>query len=136
MPVIVPCRTDYPDYQFQVVLDDVTFTLRFRWSSRESFWYVDVMQEDLTPIRMGVKVTVNTPLDIWDLTDPARPAGILMAVNTSQRHDEAGYQDLGGRVVLYYISALELEQLNTLLTTNSPAVNTSSGSSGGGGLDG
>lgn len=97
----IPCRPDQTDYAFQVALDGATFTLRFRWNTRELAWYMDVGDETDAPIYTSVKIVVNFPLGFRS-RDPRRPLGFFLAGDTTKKGRDPGIADLGDRVQLYY----------------------------------
>lgn len=108
MAVIIPCRPDLTWYDMQVVLEDVTYTLEFRWNARELCWYMDLKAEDDDPIVTSVKVVVDFPL-CNRVNDPRRPSGYFLAndtVNLVGR--DPGITDLGDRVRLLYLTLDEI----------------------------
>ncbi len=103
---ILPLRTDLPDYTLEIALDEVTFSLRLRWSAREACWYLDISDEDDVPLAMGVKVVLSWPLGGRRVLH-AMPVGSLYAFDTSGQDIGPGLADLGGRVQLVYYTAAE-----------------------------
>lgn len=107
MPVVIPLRSDLPHFDLQVVLSDTVYTLEFKWNQREGAWYMDVRTEDGEPIVSGVKVVVDFPLARRS-QDPRRPAGALVAIDTTERQRDPRWDaelqvgDLGDRVQLLY----------------------------------
>lgn len=104
--VIIPCRPDLPHYDMQVVLDGVTYTLEFRWNTRESVWKMDLKTEDETPILSSVKVVVNFPL-CARVASANRLPGKLVAFDTTNLQINPGFEDLGDRVTLLYLTETE-----------------------------
>lgn len=117
MPITIPLRNDLPHFDMQVVLDSVTFTLEFRWNTREECWYMDIMTESGEHINIGIKFVVDHPLGMRT-PDERRPAGVLIAQDTSGQHadpsfsEATGFGDLGDRVQLLYFEAAELPIIN------------------------
>lgn len=107
MAVIIPCRPDLTWYDMQVVLEDVTFTLEFRWNAVEECWYMDLKAEDDDPIVTSVKVVVDFPL-CNRVNDPRRPSGYFMANDTANLGEDPGIADLGDRVRLLFFTAGEV----------------------------
>lgn len=97
----VPNRPNQTDYSMRVALDGATFTLRFRWNTRESAWYMDISDEIDVPIYMGLKIVINNPLGVR-CRDPRRPKGFFLAGDTTKRGKDPAIADLGDRVQLYY----------------------------------
>lgn len=111
MPVLIPCRTDLDDYVMQIVLDSVTYALRFRWNTRESAWYMDVSTDTEEPLRNGLKVIINQPIGSR-VVDERFPPGRFVAFDTTNSDIAPGETDLGDRVQLLYYS--EEETLETI----------------------
>lgn len=105
--VIVTMQPSEPNYRMATTLGGVQFILDVRWNTREAAWYFDVLQEDETPIRRGLKVTLGLPIGAH-VTDPEWPRGYFYAIDTSQKGVSPGLDDLGDRVQLYWFSADEI----------------------------
>lgn len=108
MPAIVPVITDQVLYQQVTTLDGVDFVLTFALNLRDSYWYVDVADQDGVPIATGIKIVVN-----WDLLrrciDERRPKGQLIAIDTTGQGLDPGPDDFGTRVQLLYLSEAEVQ---------------------------
>jgi hypothetical protein len=109
MPVVIPLRVDFPEYDLQVVLDDVTYSLSFRWNGREEAWYMDVRTELEVDIWNGIKIVVGPKLG-KRCVDVRFPPGALVAVDTTGSDVGPGLEDLGGRVQLLYYNEVELAE--------------------------
>lgn len=109
----IPLRSDLPFFDVQAVLDGVTYTLEFRWNTREGFWYMHILTEGGDPILMGIKCVVAWPL-ARRTPDPRRPLGVLSFIDTGGGQVDPSYDpatgkgDLGDRVQLLYFEAAEL----------------------------
>lgn len=110
MSVVIPITPDVPHFDFQVELDGVTYTLELRWNERDAAWYLSLLTAEEDPLVMGRKVVLDVPL--WSrFKDPRVPRGLLVAVDTSQKGIDAGYDDLGRRVQLVYTPTAEIAGL-------------------------
>jgi len=111
MPAIVPVTTDQVLYQQVTTLDGVDYVLTFALNLRDSYWYLDVADQDGSPIATNIKVLVN-----WDLlrrcVDERKPKGMLMAHDTTGQGLDPGPTDFGTRVQLLYLAQAEV-QANT-----------------------
>lgn len=126
MAIQIPLRTDLEDYTLQATLDQTIYTLRMRFNRRDQNWYMDVMDQNSVPIRMGLKVLIDWPLGVRT-RNPLWPPGCFIAVDTSTLHEDPTAtitidngarvngtpsatvaSDLGGRVVLLYFQKSEL----------------------------
>lgn len=100
--VILPIDPQVPDQQFQVELDAVTYTFRFKWNSRGNGWFMDLLDAGENPLLYGRRVVLGWPLLIRFSNFAGFPQGTLEAVDTSGQDLEAGINDLGARVVVMY----------------------------------
>lgn len=83
------------------------FVLTFQWNSREAAWYLDIADQDELPIVTSRKVTVGFPL-ITRCVDVRQPKGMLMAVDTTGKEQDPGFDDFGTRVQLVYFEPEDL----------------------------
>lgn len=58
----IPVRSDIPAYQFQVTLDGVVFTLKFRFNTRIDRWIMDVKDVDENSLVDGVPLLYGLPV--------------------------------------------------------------------------
>lgn len=107
MPVAIPCRPDLTNYDMQIVLDNVSYTLEFQWNFREESWYMRVLTEAGDEIQSNIKVVVE-----WSLgarcVDARWPKGQFVAVDTTLTATNPGIADLGDRVQLWYFTYAEV----------------------------
>ena len=106
--VIIPLEPSSPNYRVGVTLAGEQFILDVRWNTRESAWYLDVLQEDETPIRQGLKITLGLPIG-GHVADAAWPGGYFYALDTERTGVDAGLDDMGERVQLYWFDSSEIE---------------------------
>lgn len=107
MPLTIPLPTGIPHFALSVELDRETFKLSFRWNARAAAWFMAIDTPEGSPIQGSKRLAVDFPLNVRS-RDARRPAGNLVAVDTSDKQLEAGLEDLGGRVQLLYYVAGEL----------------------------
>jgi len=98
---VIPTRTDLANYSMQVDLEGVTYRFDFRFSEREGFWYFDLLDVAGSMIRAGVKVVTGMSLTRL-LRDTRRPPGELAVMDTTDQDREAGFEDLGEEILLFY----------------------------------
>ncbi len=103
----IPVRSSVADQEMQIPLEGRVYTLRLRWAGREQRWYLDISDEDRSPIYTGVAVVLNFPLAIRCASDRLYP-GLIIATDTSGANTEPLLGDLGDRVKLLYFDASEL----------------------------
>jgi hypothetical protein len=94
-----------PDYYDQLTqLDGREYLLEFYWSTREGAWYLNILDQNETPIALWLKVVVGWPL-LYGQTDPRLPPGQLVAFDMSGAQQEiVDKSDLNTRVLLTYIT--------------------------------
>lgn len=97
----VPVRAGISHQELQLPVDDRVYTLELRWSVREERWYLDVLDEERTPIYTGIALVLNFPLGVRCVS-PDWWAGTLFLSDTSGENREPGLDDLGARVALIY----------------------------------
>lgn len=51
-----------PYYEYRIALEDEARVVTFRWQDRTSSWYLDVKQDDLTPVVLGIKLVPYYPI--------------------------------------------------------------------------
>ncbi len=102
----IPLPSGLPHFSLQVELDGTTFTLEFRWNSRDGAWYMNLEDAEGTHILSGIKVVADWPLGAR-FQVAGLPAGQLSAVDTSGAGLDPGFTDLGTRVQILYLTAAE-----------------------------
>ena len=107
MIVQIPTSQTLASYVQKTSLDGQTYTLEFRWNAREEFWYMNLLTADEDPIAMGIKLVSDWSL-LRRVTDPRKPPGALMAIDTTTSGVDAGFDELGTRVMLLYFDEAEL----------------------------
>lgn len=94
-------RGDEGNFRFQVELEGAVFTLLFQFNRRADVWYLDVLQEDGTPIRRSIKVTVDY---FWlrQVKRTPRPNGDLFALDTTLSGLRATFDELDEQIQIIY----------------------------------
>ena len=116
MAQLIPTQPDVPNYSMAVTLDGVDYQFTFRFSERESCFYLDLYLTDGTPLCMGRKVVCAWSLFRDFRYDKRIPQGALVAVPVSGGSDEpatilddgTGELGEGRRVQLLYFPASEI----------------------------
>lgn len=109
-PEALPVEPSIGDYTVGVTLDNRPYVLRMRWNSRDQAWFLDVLAENLKPIRTGIKVVLDAALG-RECTDPLYPQGVITASDTSNQDREATIDDMGVRVGLFYYNVATIRAL-------------------------
>lgn len=101
MPSILPFVPNIPNYRVGTTLNDRQYLFDVHWNARESAWYFDVLDDEETTIRAGIKIVLGVALGVRS-QDPNFPPGIFIAADLAGQSKEAGFDDLGVRIVVYY----------------------------------
>jgi hypothetical protein len=96
-------------YEQFVDFEGRTYLLKFDYGQRDDAWYLSIYDQDEDPIICGKRVAIGIPL-LRGEVDSRLPGGILMAVDTTETHQEAGLEDLGAHVKLVYFEVATLEE--------------------------
>jgi hypothetical protein len=89
-------------------LDGVLFTLELRWNSRAQAWSMDLYDAASNLLAGGLRLVADTPLlERFGKRDDF-PAGDFIAFDSSAQGLDPGYEDLGTRVSLLYVTAEEV----------------------------
>lgn len=107
MAIVIPLPQAVPHFDLTVTLDGVAFTIEFRWNQRALAWFVLLYTAERELIFGSRKLV--TDWSLWRQSrDARRPAGNLIAVDTTNANADAGLNDLGTRVQVLYFAAGEL----------------------------
>lgn len=107
VPDVVPFLVSTSNYRLGVAFDQDRVFFLVRWNSRDAAWYFDLLAEDDTVIVLGVKVVLGVSLGHRS-KHPWLAANILTVVDTSGQNLDAGFDDLGARVVVVHSTLDEL----------------------------
>ena len=100
----IPLDT-YSDFTQQTDLDGVTYSFRFRWSTRGQCWHLDLSTLDGTPIATSVRLVSGFPL-LRRVVDPVAPPGELYMIDMTGRDEDPTQAEFGTRFCLFYVEAL------------------------------
>lgn len=98
---IIPTRYDLPWYTETVELNGVQFRLTFAYNTRDERWYLDIAKPDGTMILAGQPIIVDYPM-LKRFVNQDLPYGFLLAVDSTDKGEEAEEEDLGNRVKLIF----------------------------------
>lgn len=96
-----------PRFEQEVELSGVTYRLAFDWNDRDQSWSFGVSAVDGVALAQGLPLRVGFPL-LARIRVAGLPPGSLEAIDTSGKGIEAGFSDLGARVVLVYSTPDEM----------------------------
>ena len=99
----IPFITSVNNYRLSVAIDAVQYLFDVHWNEREQAWYMDIRHSDETEILVGIKIVLGTSLGIRS-QDPFFQTYTLRAIDLSGQQKDAGFDDLGARVVVQLAS--------------------------------
>jgi hypothetical protein len=105
--VAIPLSLGLSYYDLQATLDGMTYSLVIRWNVRAGQWFLDVGNEDETFWYFN-GLALGTQFPIGARRADRSPPGAFLLVDTAGADEEPGFDDLGGRHQLYYLSAADL----------------------------
>ena len=103
----LPLFASTPNYRIRCPLDGVLYIFDVRWNVRDSAWYMDVLQQDETPIRNGMKIVLGGNMGRAS-TDPFFQKYMLTAVDLTNSGRDATLDDIGVRVVVTVQSVTDI----------------------------
>ena len=109
--MIIPTLFDgTPYYSQRTTLEGVDYQFEFRWSVRESRWFLNLYDALGAPLILGMKLQTNWSLLRYYHGRPGVPAGELMAVTLGTSDDPPGLTELGidQRCTLQYLTLEDL----------------------------
>lgn len=94
-------------YRVGTSIADVPYLFDVRWNVRAAAWFMDIREQNETPIAMGIKIVLGAYLGRRCQHALFRD-GVFVAEDTTNQGREATFDDLGSRVIVKYIPAVEL----------------------------
>lgn len=106
-------------YDFSTTIENATYTFLVQWNYRENSWYINVTDSGGSILINSIKLCLGAFLG---RVVPSAPftSGIFVAVDTAGGSQEAGFDDLGSRVVVKYVAASDLFALQQLAVSITP----------------
>jgi len=95
------------NFRVNTVLEGTEFIFDVRWNGRDSAWYMDLLDVDGDLIRAGMKIALGSPMGIR-VADARFPDGLFSPSDLSNSGVDAGFDDLGVRVVVFFFTNAEL----------------------------
>ena len=99
-------RSDVPE-RFR--LDGQWYGVRALWNAPGQAWHLYLTASDGTDLLIGKAIRVGVDM-LSQHVGASLPPGALVAVDTTGRGIDPGRTELGGRVVLVYVTAEELAE--------------------------
>lgn len=104
--VVIPTFSA-PFYEQTTRLEGREYRLQFRYSQSTDRWWLNILEEDLTPLVQGIKLVTGADLFRPYSYNPAMPPGKLLVFPQGADDSPPGLNDLaeGGRCMLIYVEA-------------------------------
>lgn len=97
----IPARNDLPWYTFQITLDNVIYTLVFRYNTRSSRWLLDINDASNNPILIGIPLLINRNLTA-QFNTLAIPAGTMFCTDDTNQDMQPTQYTFGITNTLWY----------------------------------
>ncbi len=107
MPEMIPFTPGDSNQKLEISLAGESSIIEARWNSEDTAWYLNVRTSDGTPVAMGLKVCLGVLLGRSCLHPFFRDRA-LFAIDRSNQGLEAGLNDLGSRVMVIYLTEVDL----------------------------
>lgn len=109
MSLILPTLTDGTEnYDLRTQLEGTDYLFLFRYTLRRELWTFSIQSPDGTDILSGQAVHVGIPLNRRAI---GGPPGLFFAISETDDLTSPGFDELGSRVKLCYLTAAEVTAL-------------------------
>lgn len=96
-------------YDYTVDLGGNAYRIRLFYRERQDRWYLDLFDADDVPILMGRILIIDRNL-LSQYVSELSPAGDLVLIDTAESDIECGFEGLGARCFLMWISDDEVTE--------------------------
>ena len=97
----LPLVASVQSYRVSTLLAGTEYILDLHWNGRASAWYMDLMAADESPIRLGIKLVIGA--NHCSRLSSGLIDGVFVVADLSGTNKEAGFDDLGTRVMVYFV---------------------------------
>lgn len=108
---LIPFQPSVAHCEFQTLLDGQLITIEQRWNAADNegagAWYFDLRTSDGVVLARSIKIVLGPPL-ARRVEHPLTRNGCIVARDLSGQGREAGFDDLGARVIVMYFTAYEM----------------------------
>lgn len=98
----IPVRSDLKAYEFQIELDGIVYTLKFRFNERMGRWLMDIADSISNELLNGIVLLTNVPLTD-DYVVANTPPGRFFCLDKTGQNKDSGADDLGNDIQLVYV---------------------------------
>lgn len=97
----LPIDSQQVAFKFKVTLDSILVELEFHFNSRYERWFMNMLDENGNMILAGRPMMTNLDLT-GRFADGRIPPGFMFPFNITQAFEDAGFEDLGEDVPVFY----------------------------------
>lgn len=99
----IPLRSDFPSYFQKVTLDEVVYTLSFRFNARMNKWIMDISSSAGVALLEGLPLTQGMPLTYRFVGRTADfPLGQFWIIDETEQGGDPDRDTLGQDIKLIY----------------------------------
>lgn len=100
--LVLPVRSDFKAYDFQVDLEGVIYTLDFGFNTRSGRWYMSIYDQSKDNLLIGdIPILINIPLHDQYIRD-GLPPGRFVALDETGNSLQATSENFGTEIKLFY----------------------------------
>ncbi len=104
----LPVRSDLPAFEFTIDLEERLYTLSFRFNERKQLWSMDIKDSEGADILMGIVLLTDVNItDQYANISSEMPPGRFFVVDQTGERKNAGINDLGNDVKVFYLTSDE-----------------------------
>lgn len=101
----IPTNSESEHYDFEIDLDGIVYTLEFLYNKRRDLWIMRILDLEQNVSLGDTPLLTNIPL-IDQYVDENLPAGRFILLDETGQNRDAGRNDLGASIKLFYEEAL------------------------------
>ena len=100
--LVLPVRSDFDAYQFQIDLEGTIYTLDFGYNNRTSRWYMSIFEQDGETLIVGdIPILINIPLHDQYIVE-GLPPGRFIAFDETGLKRSPSRLNFGSEIKLFY----------------------------------
>lgn len=104
--LVLPVHSNAPNYEFQIDLEGVIFTLEFSYNTRSGRWHMSILDSTAEILYVGdIPILINLALHDQYII-PELPLGRFIAIDETGQNNEATRETFGNEIKLLYEEAI------------------------------